>query len=78
MENKTIGNNPHIIPSFKLFTNPACVTELSVLLRKVVSLNMFFKGGVWLELVSACTNDRVSFTHNQVSIKPKSEMAMPT
>jgi hypothetical protein len=54
-----IGNNPQIIPSFKLFTNPACVTALNVLFLKVVSIKTLFSfsGFTALEIASLCTND---------------------
>jgi hypothetical protein len=52
-----IGNNPQIIPSFKLFTNPACVTALNVLFLKVVSIKTLFSfsGFTALEIASLCT-----------------------
>src|SRR5687768_1815568 len=35
------GNNPHTIPSFKLLTSPACVTDPKFLCFQVVSQNTF-------------------------------------
>ena len=66
-----IGNKPHIIPSFKLFTKPAKVTLDRFELVKVVSLKILLSLATLLSCSSKATKAVVSFTKKTEVNKPK-------
>ena len=77
IETNKMGNNPQIIPSFRLLTNPACVTELKVLFLTVVSQKIRCIMGTVDACDSAAKCPRVSFTQNTENNNPSTAITNP-